>query len=335
MSYKKIIVREPNWLGDMVMSLPFLDNLRFSFPTAEITVMCKPQFADVLQDRNFKLLCVDTKKEKYKEIIKKIKKENFDLGILLTNSFSSAYIFWCSNIKIILGFKKDWRSVFLDIGVKLEKKGHLVNIYNQLLLPINGKISNSHTLPTLTVNEEEKNKALSLLQALGVNKKGKIIGVSPSSSYGPAKCWPKENFIKVAQKLLEDENNTFLLFFGDDKSYPLIEDIVSKLGKRALNMAGRTTIQELMMLTSQCSVFLTNDSGPMHVAAALNVPIIALFGSTDQNATGPCNKDAIVLDKHLSCAPCFKKTCPFNLECMRTISVEEVIGKVKNVQNIN
>jgi heptosyltransferase-2 len=328
MSFQKIIVRMPNWLGDAVMALPFLENLHNAFPKASITLMCKHTIGELFEhDKRFKIFCADTKKEKWGNIVDKLKKENFDLAILLTNSFSSAYLFWRANIKCKIGFNRDFRWFFLNKAVRWPKKGHLINKYNSLLASL-GINNIAVTEPALFVTQEEKANAQKLLATLGYKTGQHLIGISPSSAYGPAKCWPKDNFRKLTIKLLEDKNN-FMLFFGDDKASQLIEQIVSSLSSRVINLSGKTTIRQLIALMKYCACFISNDSGPMHIAAALKIPLIALFGSTDKDATGPYGRNVIVIDKHIGCAPCFRKTCPNNMECMHAIKVEEVLEKIK------
>jgi len=159
-------------------------------------------------------------------------------------------------------------------------------------------------------------------------KKGKrLVGINVGATYGSAKCWPAERFRDVALKLLEDD--LYVLFFGDATTASLVKEICLTLPERAMNLAGVTTLRELACLIKDCDVLLTNDSGPMHIAAALETPLVALFGSTDDRATGPFGQADSVIHKHVSCSPCFKRECPIDFRCMKEIGVDEVVEKVK------
>ena len=153
-----------------------------------------------------------------------------------------------------------------------------------------------------------------------------LIGIHPGAAYGIAKCWPPERFRALAKVLLQDPN-LFILFFGDAQSQNLVKEICAGLPERAINLAGATHLRQLACLIKNCDVLVTNDSGPMHVGVAVRTPVVALFGSTDDRITGPWGQKEGVINKHLCCSPCFKRTCPGDFRCMYAIEVEEVARK--------
>lgn len=332
---QKIIVRMPNWLGDLVMATPVLHDLRNRFPHAYITAMCQNPVGGLLQENPHVDEIYQFRKPSgwihhvsRHEIIDNLRKGEYDLGILLTNSFSSAWWFWRGHVAERVGFATHWRSLLLNRAVSLPKnveKQHLVFTYKALLEPLGIPISG--TAPELFVSKSESDAAKELLAKLGiVCGKQIIIGINPGAAYGSAKCWLPDRFEEIARKLLENQNVS-LVFFGDKKGSGLVDDICSKLPERAVNLAGKTSLRELIALIDLCSIFLTNDSGPMHIASALRKPLVALFGSTSDVKTGPYG-GGTVIHKHVECSPCYKRECPIDFRCMTNIGVEEVYNEL-------
>ncbi|MBP9841261.1 MAG: lipopolysaccharide heptosyltransferase II [Simkaniaceae bacterium] len=307
----KILVRMPNWLGDIVMATPVLALIRKKYPEGHLTALLPQSFAPLLQGDPH-----------LNEVTSSLKKGEYDLGFLLTNSFSSAYAMYKAGVKCRVGYSGDWRRLFLTEAVSFSKKRkeqHLVKTYQELLG------GDGTLLPTLYLDEKEKEWAREFLKSMGIT--GRVIGVHVGASYGPAKCWPASKFRSLA-KVLSKEN--CLLFFGDAGTHEKITQITEGLPSSVVNLAGKTTIRELMALMKSCHVILSNDSGPMHIADALGIPLIALFGSTDPRVTGPYRSQEVIW-KEVSCSPCFKKTCPIDFRCMRSIMVKEVLEKVESV----
>jgi len=330
-----ILVRMPNWIGDLVMATPVLADLRKQFPDASITVMCRRPLCDLLiQDPNIDEVFSFARptnrflrREENRNIVDKIRAGNYDVGVLLTNSFSSAWWFWQGGVKRRIGFAKHWRTLLLTDRLSMPEKGeeHEVNTYKRLLSPLG--IGPSTTGPKLYLGKEELEESRTLLYQRGFKKGKRLVGINVGATYGSAKCWPAERFRDVALKLLEDD--LYVLFFGDATTASLVKEICLTLPERAMNLAGVTTLRELACLIKDCDVLLTNDSGPMHIAAALETPLVALFGSTDDRATGPFGQADSVIHKHVSCSPCFKRECPIDFRCMKEIGVDEVVEKVK------
>ncbi|MCC6128131.1 MAG: lipopolysaccharide heptosyltransferase II, partial [Chlamydiae bacterium] len=197
-----------------------------------------------------------------------------------------------------------------------------------LLQPLG--IEMSDTSPRLYVTEKEIAEAKELLHQRGFKGQGKLIGVNPGAAYGPAKCWPAERFRELAKKLLQRED-VWLVFFGDSSADELIKGISRELPERAMNLAGVTSLRELACLIKSCDLLVTNDSGPMHVAAAFQIPMVAFFGSTDDQKTGPYGQSEGVMNKRVSCSPCFKRVCPIDFRCMKEIGVDEVFLRIEKL----
>ena len=289
------------------MATPVIEMMREKYQEAHISVLLPKALAPLLEkDPHLNAVIGFTS---YRSLYEMMRRERYDLGILLTNSFSSAFLMCLARVKKRIGYLGDGRRLFLTKAVKRPlKKQHLVKTYQELLG------GDGSLLPTLYPDE--------------VDKKGsrRVIGIHAGAAYGPAKCWPAERFRALAEALKE---NYTVLFFGDAASRDAIEEMTKNLGPSVINLAGKTSIRQLMSVMKTCDVCVTNDSGPMHMADALGVPLVALFGSTDPRITGPYRSKDVIW-KQVSCSPCFKRVCPIDFRCMTSISVEEVLRRVQS-----
>lgn len=336
--FKNILIRMPNWIGDLVMATPLIEDLKNKYPQAKLTVMCKTPLGQMLEKDphvdeifQFKKPRSVIRRDQKRNIIEKLSVGKYDLGILTTNSFSSAWWFWQGCVKERIGFKANLRSLFLSCGIdfpKNKQNQHLVKTYKKLLQPCG--IEESQTPPRLYLSEQEIEKAYEILAKYGISKTHTIIGINPGAAFGSAKCWIPERFSEVTKKLIESDSNIRVVFFGDESTFQLVKSICLDLPKEAINLAGLTSLRELMALIKVCQIFLTNDSGPMHIADAFDVPVVALFGSTNEVATGPY-KQGFVIHKHVECSPCYKRVCPIDLRCMKQIKSQEVYEKVLQI----
>jgi heptosyltransferase-2 len=335
----KIIVRMPNWIGDLVMATPILAELRKAYPKAHITAMCRTPVCELLKEdpQIDELFCFSrsrtfSRRSDRKDIVEKIRKGNFDLGILLTQSFSSAWLFWEGRVKRRLGYRGHWRRFLLSNALPYPEniqKQHLVETYKDLLKPLS--IPEGQARPKIYLKESELDSARTLLKQMGVANGERIVGINPGATYGSAKCWLPERFRAVTEELLQ-EPGLFIIYFGDEASAPLVKEICQNLPPRVINLAGVTSIRELAAVIKLCDVLLTNDSGPMHIAASLETPVVALFGSTNDTITGPY-KTGHVIHKHVECSPCYNRKCPIDFRCMKKIEVDEVVKAIRDKLN--
>ncbi len=337
--FKNIIVRMPNWIGDMVMATPVLTDLRNAYPKARITAMCRAPICDLLKDAPEvdELFCFSktnsfSRRSDKKNIVEKLRQGKYDLGVLLTHSLSSAWWFWQGGVKTRLGYDCNGRRLLLTHRVPLPadmERQHLVITYKMLLAPLGIPVSD--TYPYLELVDKEVAKARTLLKQHGVSKDSIVVGINPGATYGSAKCWLPDRFREVAEKLLSDPKVS-IVFFGDQPTAPLVKEICQGLGPRVINLAGLTSLREVAALISLCNVLLTNDSGPMHIADALGTKLVALFGSTNEIVTGPY-RTGKVIHRHVDCSPCYQRTCPIDFRCMKQIESDEVyhaiLGMIK------
>ena len=327
---RNIIVRMPNWIGDLVMATPILADLRRAYPDARITAMCRSPICELLKEDPHidELFCFSKasgfgRRTERRNIIEKLRKGHYDLGILLTHSFSSAWWFWLGKVENRVGYECNARNLLLTCSLPFPEQiqnQHLVVTYKTLLEPLGMKITD--TPPRLYLNPKEIENARTLLKQQGIPDGANIVGINPGATYGSAKCWLPERFREVTEKLLQDKS-IYVVYFGDLATTSLVKEICADYLRAVINLAGLTTLRELACLIHHCDVILTNDSGPMHIADAINTPIVALFGSTSEVVTGPYRSGTLI-HKHVECSPCYQRTCPIDFRCMKKIEADEV-----------
>lgn len=316
------------------MGTPVLAALKRHFPAAKLTAMCQGSVLHLLTHDphldaliGFKRPTRWIHRQQRRDILAPLRKEQFDLGILLTNSFSSAWYFWRGGVSRRIGFAGNLRTFLLTDSVPTPEnieRQHLVHTYQMLLEPLG--IAPSHEAPRLYILDEELQSARELLQRCGWDPATQIlVGMNPGAAYGTAKCWLPERFKALTERLVRD-SRFFVVYFGDSITAPVVQSICADIpGDRLLNLATKTSLRELMALIATCQLFLTNDSGPMHIAAALKTPLLALFGSTSDVKTGPYGEGPCrVIHKYVSCSPCYQRVCPIDFRCMKAIEVDEV-----------
>jgi len=335
--YSNILVKALNWIGDAVMASPFFESLKKGNNSTKITVISRPWTATIYRRIPFvdEVIECDDKKNKLEFIkILRKRKDNFDLAITLPKSFGSAILLKLAGQKNISGFATQYRNFLLDKPVKLTedlKKKHQVYLHLALAYSNGGAILEkpklSLTLDT-TIEQAVKKKWL------GGLTNPKYLLINPGAAFGPAKRWKPEYFADVITQVCS-KTNASVIIIGSAKEFEIAENIrffIKDKQLQILNLAGATTLDELIVLINNSHCFLTNDSGPMHIAAALNVKQVALFASTNPITTGPFSDKAQVISSGIACAPCIKRTCKFGTyECFNLIKTEKVVEKILEI----
>ena len=343
-SISKVVVRATNWLGDAVMSLPCIRAIRGAFPHAHIAVAARPWVADLYAresaiDRVIPYAQWKGLKAKA-AFAARLREERFDAAILLQNAFEAAWIAWRAGIPERIGYSRDGRGLLLTRAIAVPEPGEIPRherFYYLELLRRAGLIERfppSHEI-RLEGIPAAREAGAQYLAALGVG--GSPIGVSPGAAYGNAKRWLPERFAEAA--LLCGAGAAAaprpVLVFGSAGERPLCETVVQTLvraGAQARNMAGETTLREYIDVTAACGLYLTNDSGAMHVASALGVPTVAIFGATDDTTTGPTGPLARVVREHAECSPCLLRECPIDHHCMTRVTAARVAAVAVQLQ---
>jgi len=330
-----ILIRGTNWIGDAILTLPAMASIRATYPQAHIAVLVKPWVADI-----YKLFSavdeVIIYEEKYDtpagvfRLAAMLKNRKFDAAILLQNAIEAAIIAFIAGIPLRAGFDSDARSFLLTHSVKRTKeirKVHQIEYYLEIVRTLGCvSVDREMRLETMINPQDARNILEKYLQ--GISKA--IIGIAPGATYGPAKKWFPERFAAVADKL----NDVFPLqgiILGSKADWETAEEVRKSAHVELINLAGKTNLHEAIHLISQCRLFLSNDSGLMHIAGALNIPTVAIFGSTNPVTTSPAGNKTIVVHQDVDCSPCLEETCPTDFRCMKLISVEDVFLAAQNI----
>ena len=330
---KRILVRSANWVGDAIMTTPALHTLRHHFPEAHITLLAKPWVVPVFEHNpDVNEIMVFQAENRHKghiglwRLARDMRRQRFDVALLFQNAFEAALLAFLARIPHRIGFTTDGRSLLLSHrirGWKPLKKGHLIDYYLGLLKGA-GMTAVDRKF-TLVVTPGEHRDALGTIARGGMSNKGSLVGFNPGATYGTAKRWPADRFAQLGRRFI-DETGSGILIFGADAEKDLGDRIAGQIGPGCLNLCGQTTLRQAMALIQVCTLFITNDSGLMHVAAALDIPQVALIGPTDPVATGPVNAVSRMLRDSQACdlMPCMKSRCPIDHRCMTALSVEQV-----------
>jgi heptosyltransferase II len=336
MEFQRILVRATNWVGDAVMSIPALQALRERFPAAHIAILAKPWVAGLYGREPFcnELIPYDAPASwgpigsKWK-VAKELQKREFDCAVLFQNAFEAAAIAWLARIPVRIGYKRDARQWLLTRAVNVPQVGktpaHQRFYYLDLLRRAGLIETYSQESPVkLSGAEAAAREGRRRFQAALISRP--VIGVSPGAAYGGAKRWLPERFGEAAAILASERNATVAIFGSPEER--AVCDVVQRTfdarGQKCVNFAGTTSLSEFIEMAAACEVYLTNDSGPMHIASALGVPTVAVFGATDDVATGPAGMYSRVVREPVECSPCLLRECPIDHRCMTRVSAERV-----------
>lgn len=326
---RRILVRVPNWVGDAVMSLPVLAGLQRLFPLAAITVLAAPRVAPLFatQPGVTEIIRYPSGRGKWQVLWEQ--RGRFDVALTLPNSMESALGLWLVGVPSRVGYNTDARRLFLKEAVSgHEALAGLHTVFYLLgLLKALGGVA-TFTPPTLCLEPEEEAMGARVLSEAGLSGPGPWVGLSPGAAYGPAKRWEPARFAAVGRKLARQFGARLVLLGADDER-PVADEVKEQIQAPVVDLVGRTSLRQALGIMSQLNLLITNDSGLMHAAAALAVPLVALFGSTDPAATGPFTSRATVIRHLQPCSPCFKRTCEIGYPCLTAISVEEVAAAAR------
>jgi heptosyltransferase-2 len=320
----RLVVRAPNWLGDVVMALPAIAMVRAAYPDAELSVAVPRPFAPIF-DEQTDAGALDVVAPEG------MSKSAFDTVVLLTNSFGSAWAAHRARIGERWGYSAAGRRLLLTRAVPRPRgRVHQVEYYRTLARAL-GMPDASET-PRIVPDARTIELADALAATHGVAGEP-VVGFAPGAAYGHAKRWPPKYVASLIATLASREGITCMLF-GASGDVEAGREIESALGSRALapgrlvNLIGRTDLRQLIGLLARCRAFVTNDSGSMHLAAALGTPIVATFGPTDERVTAPRGSRVDVLTEDVFCRPCMLRECPIDHRCMKRITPERALAAV-------
>jgi heptosyltransferase-2 len=312
-----ILVRAPNWVGDVVLSLPALRDVRRCFPAARLEVLARPWVAELYRA----VPGVDAVLESrgHSADVASLR-GRFDLGLLLPNSFGTALVLWRAGVPERWGYATDGRGALLTrrcrVPASIRRRSQVY--YYRAMLEGLGLAVEGEPDASLACPEEWAARGRALL-----GDDGPWIGVNPGAFYGTAKRWPPERFAAAAD-LVARRTGARVAIVGGAAERPLGEAIAEQVRAPSLVLCGETTLGDLVGVLSGLRLLLTNDSGPMHLAAALGTPVVAVFGSTDWTETAPVSPRARVVREETECAPCLLRECPIDHRCMTRVGVDRV-----------
>jgi heptosyltransferase II len=337
----KILVRAANWVGDAIMSLPALGALRRHWSQSEIAVLARPWVAELYRGQP----CADrvilydasgrhaglTGRER---LARELRGERFDLAVLFQNAFDAAWITWRAGIPERVGYARDARSWLLTQAVPVPKPGetrpHECYYYLELIHRA-GWLASVEPVQDirLAIDGGAREAAEHRLRAAGVPPGQLRVAIAPGASYGAARCWMPERYSELADRLI-DEFGASVILFGSPAEGEIARRIAAGMRRHSLNLAGQTPIGELPALLAACHLFIGNDSGAMHLAGAVGLRVVGIFGPTDPLGTSPISSEFRMVRHPVECSPCFLRKCPIDHRCMTRIQIDDAYAAVRS-----
>jgi heptosyltransferase II len=334
--FRNILVRATNWVGDAVMCVPALQALRAKFPGAHIAIAARSWVAGLYGREPFcdELIAYDAPRgwhglgAKWR-FASDLRRRHFDCAILFQNAFESAAVARAADIPVRIGYARDRRSWLLTRPMPVPRPGEIPRhqrfYYLELLkrarliegYPLDSPIQ----LAGAALASEEGRERF---RRAGISSP--VIGISPGAAYGGAKRWLPDRFAQAAVGIARERDASVAIFGAVDEHEvcTIVQQSVHALGVPCHNFSGQTSLAEFIDLAAACEVFLTNDSGPMHIASSLGVPTVVVFGATDENATGPTGAHTRVVREPVECSPCLLRECPIDHRCMTRVDAHRV-----------
>jgi heptosyltransferase-2 len=337
MEFRRILVRATNWVGDAVMSLPALHALRAAYPHAHIAILARPWVAGLYGREPFCDEVIPYEAGKgWRELGTKARiavslgDRRFDCAILLQNAFEAAAVAWMAHIPVRIGYNRDGRGRLLTNPIPVPKPGEIPvhqRFYYLELLKRGGLIPSypPDVEIRLTAGGSAARDGQALLTGAGLS--APFLGVSPGAAFGSAKRWLPERFAESAVKLARRRGSSVAIF-GSKEETAIGELVAREIGHAGVpvrNLAGKTSLREFIEMVAACELFLTNDSGSMHIASALGVPTVVVFGPTDETATGPAGRKNAILREPVECSPCHRRECPIDHRCMTRVTADRAV----------
>ncbi len=331
-----ILIRGTNWIGDSVITVPALREMRRAFAGSRLSLLVKPWVAELFTGADFldEIIPYDRRPGPlgFLQFARFLKKKNFDAAILLQNAFEAAALAFAAGIPIRIGFPTDGRRILLTHPLEFAfPVPHEHQIYDYLniafqaetLLTGRSRIDFLKPQYRLPADEKTKERMRRQLLSLGWENERRLITINPGATNNPLKRWFPERFAQLSDRLLDREDCTVALI-GAASEESITDEIISQMRNRPIKLAGRTSLTESIAVLNLSDLVISNDTGPAYIAAALCRPTLTIFGPTNYRSICPTSPTSQILNHPLHCAPCRFKRCPENHECMKRITVERV-----------
>ena len=339
--FSNILVRGTNWIGDAVMSVPALRELRRLFPRARLTLLVKTWVRDIFLDADFLddiLVYDDSASPQARSFLRmtaELRRRRFDTAILFQGAFGAAAQAFLAGIPARIGFPTDGRRFLLTHSLKLSDEirvghevFHYLNIVSQISKRFLGEDRVNFLAPQyrLNISEERRNAGRELLGRFGVNGQKPLVVINPGATNSRAKRWLPERFASVADCLVE-RDGCVVAFIGAASENEIADEIIRRMRHQAVRLTGRISLAESIGVLSLCNLLVSNDTGPAYISAALNRPTLTIFGPTNLWSTSPISPKSQILYNQVECSPCMLRDCPIDHRCMTGITVEAVYQK--------
>ena len=339
---QRIVVRCPNWVGDLVMSTPALRSLRRHFTGAHISVMVKPSLRPVIEQLPFfnEIIEYEPKGKdrgwkRYFSVLQKLRQKSFDLGVIMPHSFSSALLFFLANMPARAGYDRNVRGWMLTHKVKPFRDNgkivpvNMVRLYLQLVKSLGCMDANERV--ELKTSAAAEKWVDDFFTRQGIRSTDLIIIIIPGATFGSSKCWQDSSFASTADSLIHTYNAKILILPGPGEM-EIAQSIIQKMERHPIVMGDQVLpLDQLMALIRRCSLLITNDTGPRHFGVAFNKPGIVIMGPTDPRYTDYQLEKTIVLREAVDCAPCHLKECPTDHRCMTRITPDRVLSAAREM----
>ena len=325
-----LAVFAPNWLGDAVLALPAIADVRRAFPSARVAMVARPSVAplfDLIPDLDTTIVLARDRAGRHKSV-EHVHARKFDAALLLPNSFQSALLAWRAGIPQRWGYRAECRGPLLTRRVTRPPAGHQGAYYQHLVQDLG--FDNGPVEPRIEPSPDVRRSAGELLRASGWDGRTCLVALAPGAAYGGAKRWPLASFAAVADALLGDGVSVALV--GSTPDADAAGELLRQMSRGSglvVNLVGRTELPVLAGVLVHCQALVTNDSGAMHIGAAVGVRVTAMFGPTDEHATRPLGAGHEVLTHRIWCRPCMLRECPLDHRCMRGIGVDAVLASAR------
>ncbi|HQX55094.1 MAG TPA: lipopolysaccharide heptosyltransferase II [Pyrinomonadaceae bacterium] len=337
----KILVRGTNWIGDAVMSVPALRELRRIFPDDSITLHTRTWADGLFRDADFldEIVTYDPAKWRFRDVLDNsnfLKKDAFDLAIILPNSFESAMTSFLTRIPRRIGYNKDLRGLLLTDPIAVpewKSRRHEVFYYLNLVSEIEKRVIGRNTVGQLApnisidVSPERRKAARQIIADATSDSRGPIVALGVGSTNSRAKRWPAARYAQLATKL-KQELDASIILVGSAEDSVVAKEVADLSGVQTVDLSGKTTIAEAVAILAEVDILVSNDMGLAHIAPAVGTRTVVIFGPTNPTTTRPYSNDADIVKYDVECSPCTFRDCPIDHRCMTNVSVEVVAERV-------
>ena len=335
---KRVVVRGTNWVGDAVMTVPALRELRKLLPNAHLTLATRPWARELFADAEFVDDVLISEKRGLRSVVSQVaawRKRRFDLAVVFPNAFEAALIPFLARVPTRVGYATDGRAVLLTNSLVLPEwrsSRHEVFYYLNIIAELESLLYGNQTVMEkqpdvfLKVSETKQTEGLALLRALGIRNNRPVVALCPGSINSRAKRWPAESYAMLADSLIEKLNADVLLI-GSPAEIDVSLGVSDRMRNKVGMLTGKTDMAQVAAVLSQVDLLITNDTGPAHVAAALGRPTLVIFGPTNPLTTRPFPSVAEIVRHPPECAPCMLRDCPIDHRCMTAITPDEIFKR--------